>query len=362
MSAQVWMSVVVCWGFRKVCRVATGLGKREIVARLASRTGVLSVLQMLPRYPCLIVLNYHRVANPAECPYDRGVIEVTPEQFNEQMAYLKAHFHLADPEEVFALLDKPSQRNHCSVLVTFDDGYLDNYEVVFPILKSHGITGMFFLPTSFIGTERLPWWDRIAYLIRHTSSRQIVLQYPRTAQFDLAKTGMESVIDQVLALYKSPETLDTMRFLTDLEAACEMHVPQKLDKRLFMNWAEAKEMHRGGMYFGSHTHNHELLAKQSPDQQYEELRRSREILERELSAPIDILTYPVGSTTSFSKVTLKALEDTGYQAAFSYYGGVNLPGKTQRFNLLRMGVDPDFSLARFGLRTVLAGLTGKESF
>jgi peptidoglycan/xylan/chitin deacetylase (PgdA/CDA1 family) len=47
------------------------------------------------------------------------------------------------------------------VLVTFDDGYLDNYTVAFPILRSLGVQGVFFLPTAFVGTGELPWWDII---------------------------------------------------------------------------------------------------------------------------------------------------------------------------------------------------------
>src|ERR1043166_4490896 len=55
-----------------------------------------------------------------------------------------------------------------SVLLTFDDGYLDNYTLAFPVLRSHGVQAVFFLPTAFIGTAHLPLWDVIGYVVRQT--------------------------------------------------------------------------------------------------------------------------------------------------------------------------------------------------
>ena len=71
------------------------------------------------------------------------------------------------------------------------------------------------------------------------------------------------------------------------------------------------------MAFGSHTHNHEVLSKLSPASQKEEARQSREILERELGRPIDVMAYPVGRPHTFSSDTIEALKQTGYRAAFS---------------------------------------------
>jgi len=47
-------------------------GKREFVARACSRTGITKVLESLPQRPVLIILNYHRVGNAADTPFDSG--------------------------------------------------------------------------------------------------------------------------------------------------------------------------------------------------------------------------------------------------------------------------------------------------
>jgi len=117
-----------------------------------------------------------------------------------------------------------------------------------------------------------------------------------------------------------------------------------------LNWDEAREMERAGMAFGSHTHTHEILSKLSPDQQFRELFQSRAILEKELAKCIDTMSYPFGRKDAFSEETVRTLELTGYRTAFSFYGGLNLSGKINRFDIRRLGIDGQ-SLARFRLQT-----------
>jgi peptidoglycan/xylan/chitin deacetylase (PgdA/CDA1 family) len=248
-----------------------------------------------------------------------------------------------------------------SVLITFDDGYLDNYTLAFPILRSHGIQGVFFLPTAFVGTTKVPWWDAIAYLIKKSRRKSIGLDYPHPAAFDLENEGAARVSMQVLHRFIQPDVTDPGRFIADLEKVCETRRPEGSADRLFMNWEEAREMQQSGMAFGSHTHTHEILSKLAPAQQREELFSSREILERELGRQIDTLAYPVGQRYCFSEDTVEALKETGYRAAFSFYGGLNRPGQMQPFDIRRYSVG-DQSHARLRLQTALAAVSGTRWF
>jgi peptidoglycan/xylan/chitin deacetylase (PgdA/CDA1 family) len=63
---------------------------------------------------------------------------------------------MATLEEALAMLDGEAPRG-TSVLITLDDGYLHNYTLAFPILRRHGVQSVFFLPTAFVGTGKLPW-------------------------------------------------------------------------------------------------------------------------------------------------------------------------------------------------------------
>src|SRR5580658_6908786 len=163
-------------------------GKRELLARLCYKAGLTRVLEALPQRRTLIILNYHRIGNAEETLFDSGVFSATAEQFDSHIAYLKRRFHMATLEEVFAIVGGGALRGP-SVLITFDDGYLDNYTLAFPILRTHGVEAVFFLPTAFIGTGKLPWWDVIAYMIKRSVKKRIHLEYPEPLNFDLIDEG-----------------------------------------------------------------------------------------------------------------------------------------------------------------------------
>ena len=321
--------------------------------------GFISLLECMPKRRALIVLNYHRIGNACDTPYDPGVFSATAEEFEWQIAYLKRRFYMTTLEEAVAMAngDIPLRT---SVLVTFDDGYLDNFTLAFPVLRSYGLEAVFFLPTSFVGTNHVPWWDVVAYIIKQSRKNTIRLQYPERIELDLKNDGVAQVIMKTLQLYKHPSMTDHDRFLSDLQTACDAPAPPNRE-RLFMNWQEAREMQQGGMAFGSHTHTHEILSKLSLERQHYEVRRSQEVLEHELKRRIDVLAYPVGAPHTFTPQTKQALKKNGYRAAFSYYGGFNLRQEIQPFNICRLGVEPQ-SQARFRLRTSLGAFTGTHWF
>lgn len=334
--------------------------KREFIAQASANTGLTRLLESLPQQRMLMILTYHRIGNAADTPFDSNVFSATAEELDAQIAYFKRRFHMATLDGALATKDGNGSRG-VSALITFDDGYLDNYAVAFPILRSHGVQGVFFLPTAFIGTGRLPWWDSIAYIIKRSRNRQICLHYPQEEVFDLDADGVARVSMKVLRVFKQPTVTDTERFITGLEEACGTGRPQGNSTRCFLNWEEAREMHRNGMAFGSHTHNHEVLSKLPAATQQEEAKQSREILERELGGTIDVMAYPVGRPQSFSSDTVEALKQTGYRAAFSHYGGLNRPGAIEPFNIRRHGVGEQ-SYSRLRLQTALGAATGSRWF
>lgn len=335
-------------------------GKQELLASFCSWTGLTRVLESLPQRRALIILNYHRIGNADETLFDSGVFSATAEQFDSQITYLKRRFHMATLEEVFAMMGGDAPQG-TSVLITFDDGYLDNYTLAFPILRSKGVQAVFFLPTAFIGTGKLPWWDIIAYIIKRSVKKHIHLDYPEPADFDLTRDRAKQVCMQILRVFAQPAVKDTEHFLADLERECEVSRPEAGAERCFLNWDEVRDMQQQGMAFGSHTHRHEILTKLSPELQLEEVRSSREILERELNRCVDVLAYPVGLKHCFSADTISALQQTGYRAAFSFYGGSNPTRKIRPFDIRRYGV-ADQSYARFRLQTTVRTVTGAGSF
>jgi peptidoglycan/xylan/chitin deacetylase (PgdA/CDA1 family) len=146
--------------FKKHRILACGLGLLLLVLLAASAAGTQAVAgrrhqpQALTDIP---VLNYHKI-DDIDTP-----LSVTPAEFEEQIAYLAENgYHTITPDQLMgylkygrALPDKP-------VLITFDDGYRDNYANAYPILKKHGFTATIFLVTGLVGNDdRFLSWDQV---------------------------------------------------------------------------------------------------------------------------------------------------------------------------------------------------------
>ena len=105
----------------------------------------------------LPVANYHQVNNKYQT-----VLTMKPEDFEEQMKYLHDNDYHAISQKQFddymtgrgTLPDRP-------ILITFDDGYIDNYEEAYPIMKKYGMRGTIFLITSLVNTPRYLTWAQI---------------------------------------------------------------------------------------------------------------------------------------------------------------------------------------------------------
>ncbi len=335
-------------------------GKRDLVSKLASDTGFVRVLDLLPTKPQLLVLNYHRIGNPDETPYDPQVFSTSAENLDEQLGYLQRRVEFINLEEVIDIAEKRTPLRHTRVLLTFDDGYRDNYDLAFPILRAHGAQGVFFLPTRFIGTSLIPWWDEIAYLIQQANTGTIHLPGFPERTFELSQSNRRPVMQAALALYKSLPASSGERFLHDLAAQCQVARCSGKD-RLFATWEEIAEMVRGGMAIGSHTHNHQVLSRTSEQEQTDELSLSKRILEERLGGSITSLAYPVGLPDSFSVATRKIAQQTHYRVAFSFHGGFNREGGIEPFNIRRQGIHNPTS-ARFHTQIAVAATTAKRWF
>ena len=333
-------------------------GKRELLARGLHWSGARFLLGLLPAKDVLLVLNYHRIGNPDDDPFDPGAFSATGDQLDEQISYLKRHISLVTLQEAQAFCDGKlrDKTPHCRVLITFDDGYLDNYEAAFPILRSHGVQGVFFLVTGMVGTCSVPWWDHIAFLLKTAQQRRFSLHYPADLDVDLVENGMTKSLRDVLSLYKRPGNADPERFVRELKEEVKGgDLPGAL--RRFLSWDEAREMIAGGMAIGSHTHSHTVLSQLGADRQSYELAQSRAQLRERLGCEIDALAYPVGLASSFSEQTQQLVREAGYRAAFSFHGGTNLPGMTRPYDIKRVGVG-DQSYLRFRVQAAVCRRTG----
>lgn len=103
------------------------------------------------------VLNYHKV------DILNHALSVSSQEFEEQMEYLyKNNYHTITPDQLLAYLKCGQQLPDKPIVITFDDGYLDNYTNAYPIMKKYGFTGTIFIVTNLVGHDpRFITWDQV---------------------------------------------------------------------------------------------------------------------------------------------------------------------------------------------------------
>lgn len=290
--------------------------KRGMIAKLLSVTGMGRALATLPRRGVL-VFNYHRIGDDAASqPYDRALWSASVDGFDAQVGHLARGFDVISPRDLdYALGDRKGRY----ALITFDDGYLDNYALAYPILRRHQVPAAFFIATGFIDKPSLPWWDEICWLLRTSPHAKIPLS-PWISQPLHLKPDCNSAIALMLARYKSLPSSDAEAMLHALRAAAGVRHPDNVDGH-WMNWDMIREMARGGMTIGGHTVNHPVLSRMPKEQQYREISGCAARLKAEVGCDMEYFAYPVGNRTSFNEDTRACLEAMNVRHAFSYYGG-----------------------------------------
>lgn len=94
------------------------------------------------------VLNYHQINDR-----DENALTVHTDQFEAQMKYLADNgYHTITPSEMIEAWDNGKELPDKPIIITFDDGYADNYRHAFPILKKYNLKGTIFLISDYIGT------------------------------------------------------------------------------------------------------------------------------------------------------------------------------------------------------------------
>jgi peptidoglycan/xylan/chitin deacetylase (PgdA/CDA1 family) len=251
------------------------------------------------------------------------------------MRILARHFEVIGPHDVPAAAVSRGR----SVLLTFDDGYRDNYELAFPVLKRRGLQATFFVTTGFLDQPRVPWWDELAWMVQTSRSDVIAGGEWLPGELRLTPGNRRGAIRALDKAYKSLPGHQTEEFLDFCGSrAGTGRCDPALGAELWMTWAMAAEMRDAGMSIGGHTVNHPVLARLSHTEQQTEVAECRRRIEQELRTPMEVFAYPVGLPGTFDARTRACLEREGVRIAFSFGGGRPRRHTLDRLAVPRAGV------------------------
>lgn len=344
--------------------------KRDFLARLSRQLGVLGAVErtVATRRAGLIVLTYHRIAEPHADPFYDRVISATPESFQRQVEWLHTHVHLLSLNELIQRLESRSPWRELAVMLTFDDGYRDNFDVAVPILRKWHVPATFFIPTAFLEWPRLPWWDHIAYVLKKTEMRQLVLaRTPNSSTpplvIDLTTTSRSKATMTVIRAVLDETIADASWFVNQLGARAEVNVhSEESASALFMSWDHVRQLADADpdLAIGSHAHSHSKLAALDGVSQHEELAGSKHMLETRLGREITALAYPYGWPGTYTPHTKSLAAEAGYRLAFASREAANRLGTLDPYDIGRLSVGSADSLALLRARIALCNTFGRS--
>lgn len=299
----------------------------------------------------LRILAYHRVlesVEPEGFSFDPELISASAEQFRAQMQAIKRDFHPMRFDEVLSYVDRNRRLPRGAVLVTFDDGYDDNYRIAFPILRELGMSAMFFVSTGHIDSGTPYTYDWLVYMVSRTSASR--LQAPELAidwEIPAGIAERRALAAALLDRLKSLDDAGQVEVVSRLEQAWGMSREAGHPDCKPMSWDQLREMHGAGMEVGSHGIDHRMLAKLPREQMSNEVNGSKRTLERELGATVQVLSYPVGGPDAFDRETVEVVRSAGFRMACSYVSGTSVVEPDTRYRMRRLPVERDMDEAWF---------------
>lgn len=336
------------------------MGKKHVLAACLDAVKILDAGNAISRRrsdaSILTILAYHRVLDfdPAVYPFDEELVSATRAGFDEQMRYVKQSFDAITFAELAEGLDGGGLPKR-PIIITFDDGYGDNYTVAFPILKKWGLPATIFLATAHIGTNEPFWFEKAACWIKKTESRSLRLDSGLRV-YEYALVGDRgAVIRDVQDLLKSVDENTHGNLISSLEQEAGVKLdPTDIVRPL--TWEEVSEMSGSGIEFGAHSETHLNMAMLSDGVLQKEVYGSKQAIEERIKKPVTVFSYPFGGAKAFSRRTEGRVRDAGFKFAVSYVDGVNSIAGLKRFEMKRVHVERYDSFAlfkgRLSLRTI----------
>jgi peptidoglycan/xylan/chitin deacetylase (PgdA/CDA1 family) len=282
----------------------------------------------------LTSLTYHHVVpDPVDPAASRPPDSVYVSEFDRQVAYLSKHHHVVTGGELKAFAEHAVGLPAQSVLISFDDGYRDNYWHAYPILRRHGVSALFFLTSDFVsGREPRLWFDRFDSAVAAAPDVAVNWLRSRWPEARLDVAYIRSWLKRQRSAIRS-EIVDGVEGA--VRSATGSLEPSKHGAA--MTWDEAREMAEAGMTMGAHSRTHQILAFAEPTDVESELAASRAEIERALSRCCWCFSYPNGTRSDFKPQHFEALRKAGFSCAFTQIPGL-AGAHTERYALPRIPV------------------------
>ena len=280
------------------------------------------------------------------------------EDFKRQLDFFKENFSVVTMEEVIEAVKEGKRLPEKALLLTFDDGYIDNYTVALPLLLERGLQGSFFVPAKPLDKGGLLEVNKIHFTLAKGNEKDIVkdiLDYSLKIKEKLSKelniadsdilkelykryavsNGRDSIdtsfikkmLQEVLPAKNRTEIIDIL-FNKYVEVSEEV-----LANELYVNKAQLKVMKKLGMFIGVHGYEHSHLANLTETEQNKDLDSALCVMREFIDEDAWVMNYPYGS---YNEATLRLIKSKGAVLGLTTKRGVTDIGVTSALEFARL--------------------------
>lgn len=270
--------------------------------------------------PTARIVYYHHVCDEQDPFFPATPVEI----FEQEMRIVAKNYRVVSLDEAVRRLTEGGPPEPV-VVITFDDGYLDNYEIAFPILQRYGLTATIFLTTGAVDTGEPLWFDRLSLAVKKSPHQHVDLELDLPRRFWLRNDGEKlRSRDQLYTYFRGLPEADKRDRLQDVIARLGGKDEGERNGRM-LSWDQIRLLRKQGIGFGGHTVTHPFVSRLSQSDACWEAGECKRRIEEELQAPVEHFAYPSGRDMDFSPWNKEVVKSAGYKSAVSTIWGINDP-------------------------------------
>lgn len=298
----------------------------------------------------IVMYHYVRDLNSSRYPNIKGL---DYQLFKDQIEFFSANYHIVTMEQVIEASEGKYQLPDKALLLTFDDGYIDHYTFVMPILLQYGYQGSFFIPGKAFVESVLLDVNKVHFILASQSSKRLMqdlldeLNYYRGSEYQIPSNEQLVAQYAVANRFDSKETIFIKRILqTAIPENLRKIIASNLFKKyvtglseeqfakeLYLNYDQIKCMKKCGMFIGVHGYDHYWLGNLGPAQMRADIDKAVECLDGIIDKNAWVMNYPYGS---YNQEVLHYLQENHCKL-----------GLTTQVRRADLNVDDRYQLPRF---------------
>jgi peptidoglycan/xylan/chitin deacetylase (PgdA/CDA1 family) len=249
---------------------------------------------------------------------------ITESVFRDEIRCIRDNFDVIPLTEVVRRLSAGESFGPTAA-ITFDDGFQNNYESAFPILREAALPATLFLTTQFLNTDKTFWYGLWIHAIRSTQCKSMIwngqtfdLQSPRAK-----RRSSDMIQDELKKLPQTSLLRELAKLVQKLTGKTNFTIRKRSPVRM-LDVAAINEMVDSGLVeFGAHTYSHAILSKIPNAQKREEIVKSIEDVQQFTGRCCRLFAYPNGRHSDYDSASMRILRENGIIAAVTAEPGIN---------------------------------------